>query len=46
MARRLPAETVMTVTWIAERLSRGSRKDANLVLWLAAGSRRVGNTQN
>jgi hypothetical protein len=36
MARRRLAETVMTVAWIAERLRRGSRHDANLLLRPAA----------
>jgi hypothetical protein len=37
MARRLRAETVMTVAWIAERLSLGGRHYANLLLRQAAG---------
>ena len=32
IARRLRAETVMTVAWIAERLQMGSRNYANLLL--------------
>jgi REP element-mobilizing transposase RayT len=37
IARRLRAETVMTVAWIAERLRLGSRNYANLLLRQAAG---------
>jgi hypothetical protein len=37
MARRLRAETLMTVAWIGERLRLGSRNDANLLLRQAAG---------
>jgi putative transposase len=37
IARRLRAETVMTVAWIAERLHLGSRHYANLLLRRAAG---------
>ena len=37
IARRLRAETVMTVAWIAERLHLGSRNYANLLLGRAAG---------
>ena len=37
IARLLRAETVMTVAWIAERLSLGSRNYANLLLRQAAG---------
>ena len=37
IARRLRAETVMTVAWIAERLRLGSRNYANLLLRQVAG---------
>ena len=37
IARRLRAETVMTVAWIAERLSLGCRNYANLLLRQAPG---------
>lgn len=46
IARRLRAETVMTVAWIAERLHMGSRHYAQLLLRAPTGRRRVVNSQN